>query len=311
MSIANGFNSWVAAVVESVYGTAPAMTNAKYLEVNKDTVKLKKNRISKPALNSVTQRRGIPSKQSVEGGWEFQFPVNGAELWLKYALGSNVTSGAGPYLHTITPSKDITTGLTLHCNRDAAAIGNAFQYTGCQVSKLTLKQEIEDELMCSLEYLGQQEALVSVATPTFATFIGFDWTHFSATINSVAVDAESAELTIDNGLAADIYKLGQLYRKRINRGSNRKVSGKIGIEFESLTQYNLFVNQTSHTIVLSWIIDANQKLVITLNGCYLTGETPEVTEAGPVKLSLPFECIHGTEGGEISIALTNAVATIP
>jgi hypothetical protein len=58
------------------------------------------------------------------------------------------------------------------------------------------------------------------------------------------IDISEFELTIDNNLAGDRYKLGQLARKGLGRGGHRTVTGKISKEYDSLSERNLFRNLT-------------------------------------------------------------------
>lgn len=311
MSIGLGQNAWLGFAPESVYGTAVAST--KFIEVQKENFKGEQGRVSKPSLRRVSQDHRVRKKVSVTGGFEAQFSYDGLELLLKHALGTNNTTGAGPYTHTMSGAAALPVGLTFHVNRDAAAVGvgSAFVYKGCQIQKLTLKQEAEDFLMLAAEILGKDFANENIETPTFPTFSGADWEDFACTIGGSAVAVESMELNIENTLAAERYKLGQLTRKGLGRAGNRKITGSVTLEFEQLTEYTRYKDLTAAAIVFTWTGPAGTSLTITLPVCEFTAGDPEVADAGPIKLKLDFEAyMTTTDGDEISLVLINNVATI-
>lgn len=311
-----GYNSWLGVALESTYGTPVA--SAKYLELLDESIKLENPMNPRPSLRQLAAFNVVPGKKSVAGSLKFQLGLTGHEYIMDAAFGAAaVVTGSGPYVHTWgTYPTALPVGLTLQVNRDAGQIGgnSSYQYSGCQVQKLTLTQEPEEYLVAEVDVVGKDEALIAVTSPTFGTFFPFHWaspgTGFSCSINSVATPIKRWELTVENPLADDRFNLGTRTRVGMGRSGPRKVSGSIELEYNALTQYNLFAAQTQFPIALDYNISASMRLQITLPAVYLKGNTPNVSEAGPIPLKLDFEAFsdNGTNS-EITVALTNSTAT--
>lgn len=312
MALGHGYNSWLGVGVQTVFGTAVAAS--KWLELNSDSLKYKKGKAQKPSLRGLSANRVVDMKKNVEGGIGIQLPFSGAEVLLKHAFGAVNTSGAGPYTHTFSLAQALLVGLTLEVNRDSAAIGgsSSFRYDGCHVSKWTLKQEVEDFLMLELDIVGREQTLIAVSTPTFATFDGISWGDFtSCTINSVATEIMGFEITGDNALASDRYKLGSLTRIGSGKSGPRQITGTITAEFDALTLHALYLSQATFPIVFLYTSGA-KTLTITLPACRFEGDDPTVENSGPLKLTLPFRAyLSAAEGDEINAVLVNSVSSVP
>lgn len=314
MSQATADNTWFGVGVESTFGTPVART--KFFEFNSESVKLDGGMIAHSSLRGRSQNRRGKKKNSVAGTIEMPLQVDGAEVILKHAFGACVTSGAGPYVQTITLTRALPVGLSLEINRDASSIGgsSSFLYDGCQINKLTLKHSPEDFLMMSLDIVGEGDSsLVSVSTPSFATFVGWDWDGFAATINSVAVLLRDFEITLDNNLATDRYNLGSLKRKGLGPAGKRKVSGKFNVEFASLTEMNYWRGATTGpgSMVCTWTNGTSTLVLSVANPIFIEGE-PVVGGDGPILVPLAFEAyISSADNDELSIILTNSTSTVP
>jgi hypothetical protein len=78
-------------------------------------------------------------------------------------------------------------GLTVEVNRDAVGIGgsSADVYSGCQISKLTFKQSMEDALNITAEVIGKDGVFDVLSTPSFVIPPGiFDWEVFTCELDS-------------------------------------------------------------------------------------------------------------------------------
>jgi hypothetical protein len=279
---------------------------------------LNQSRIAKPSLGSVSQNRSVKSKRSVSGGFTAQVGFNGIETILKHAFGS-VSTGtpeASVYEHTYTLTNALPTGLTFHVNRDAANLGTAYEYEGCMIEKLTLKQELEDMLMLEVECEGEDEAPIAViGGPTFPTFIACDWEMLTAVVAGTTVKASSLELVIENSLAKDRHQLGSRLRKGLGRGAFRKITGKIETELDATTLYASFNSLTNGQINLSWqgptLGGTSYLLDLVLpNASYLIERN--VSDPGPVPATITFEAFSNTDAGnnEVTTALLrNAVSS--
>lgn len=311
MATGFGHASWIGFAPETTYGTYVAPT--KFLELISENVKGEHSMLSRPSLRFAGPQHVVQSKKSVSGGFEFDVSYAGPEFLFKNALGTNTTTGAGPYTHTMTTAAALPTGISLHINRDSASVGgsSAFKYEGCQITKLTLTQKMEENLRCRVEVLGEDWDNIAVATPTFPTFTRADYTHFSCTIAGAAVNVVEAEWTIENVLAAERYKLGSRLRRGLGRGGQRKITGSLTFEFEQLTEYNFYKNLSANEIILTWSSSPNS-ITITNPISYITGSDPEITDAAPIHWKCGFETfINTTETDQCSFVVVNNVSTIP
>lgn len=322
MSEAHGTEAWIGLGVETTYGTPP-IAQAVFHEFLSESVALKQGRQAKPSLRGVSKSRFIKKKKSVEGGIEAQMQTDGLELYLKHAFGAVNTTGpvASRYTHAFSLAKSLPVGLSIEVNRDSVAIGTATSdlYSGCQISKLTLKQAVEDALLLSAEIIGKDSSTPSVSTPTFPAISLFDWEGFVLSLDTGGgfnpIDVMEFELTIDNNLAADRYKLGQLSRKGLGRGGHRTITGKITKEFDSQSERNLFRNLTQACKVRAvWTYQPDTTKTFTLNVTNLewTGGEPSADSEGILSLPMEFEArISAAEGDELAATLVNATVSVP
>jgi hypothetical protein len=318
MSIAFGHTAWIGFGEESTYGT-PAVSY-KYLEILEETLSYKQSYITKPALGRVSLKNKVKSKKSVEGSVKFQFPFDGAEKLLKHALGTGGTTGPtlGAYTHTFDPTTSLPTGLTFQVNRDASAIGgsSAFEYQGCQINKITFSQGMEDFLMCSVDLLGEDQQLIAQPAATFPAFVGVSYDQVTlAQVNGVTAAIEEFELTIENNLASDRYKLGSMIRKGLGRQQARRVSGKLTLELEQLTEYNYWRNLTEQSLRVTYTGptagSTTYSLDFNLPKVVFSGDEPTTKDAGPYKLTLNWEALQNAAANdELQVTLRNLTSAI-
>lgn len=316
MSVGLGLNAWLAFGEEVTYGTA--VTRTKFLEITDESIEGKQSIISKPALRQISAVNRVQSKKSVEGNFKFQVPFEGAEKLFKHAMGSIAAPiGSGPYTHILTLAAALPVGLTLEVNRDSAAIGgsSAFLYEGCQISKLTLSQQMDDFLMCEISVLGEDWSLAALTSASFNAINGVDYTMPTVSLNSVTANVRSLDITLDNGLAAERYKLGSRLRKGLGRAQTRKVSGKMTLEFEQLTEYNLFLAQTTLVpLTVTWnngLGGANNKqIILSFPKIAIQGGDPKVSSQGPIEIDIEFDAfMSSAQNDEMGLTLINSTST--
>lgn len=310
-----GFNHWVGIGEESTWGTAVSRT--KWFEVLDDSIELKQSLMPKSSLRLVSQARRLQSHQSVEGSLKFQMGFEGYEKILKHAMGTlAAVSGVGPYTHAYTLSGTLQNGLTIestHATDDIGA-GNAFIFEGCKFTKLTLSQDEEDFLMVTADVVGETKNLGAKSTPTFPTFNGIDWSMVTAfTLSGVSIldIIKSFELTIDNGLAADRFKLGARTRKEPIRGTQRKIRLKVSVDYDAAAEYAYYLAQTTLiAVAITWnngLGGANNKqLQLALPAMAVQSPGATVSEPGPLGLELELEAfMNSAEHDEMTATLIN------
>jgi hypothetical protein len=311
MALGFGYGSWVGFGVESTWGTA--VTRTKFYEFDSESMQFDMGYIDKPSVRGVSAFRVVKKKKDVSGAIDFAVPYSNMELLFKHALGTNNTTGAGPYTHAITLAQALPVGLSLEVNRDAANVGagSSWLYEGCQIDAMTLSHEPEGFLMASCEFVGEDSSNVTVSTPTFGTFDGISWDELAVTVDGSPVQIASYELKLNNNLAKDRFRLGSRTRKGFGRAGQREVTGTIKLEYDAKAASDYFrVNSESPVAVVFTYTSGSKTLTITILA-YFTGKDPNVDSAGPIPLELNFKSRALTEGSELAITFVNSVTTVP
>lgn len=316
MSLAFGHQAFLGWAQESTYGT-PVHPPTKFVEIETESLKAERRFNVRPLLGHVSQRRTVKSKMNVSGSFKADFVWEGLEQILKHALGSVLTTGAGPYTHTYSLSTTLPVGLSFFVNRDAGAIGgsSAFQYSGCKIGKMTLVQEMEMPLTIECEVLGRDRANVAAVAAVFPTYDAPDYAQMTVkAINPAGANFDlpikSLTLSVDNALHDDQYRLGEYRRAGIGRGAQRQVTLEAEAEFESLTAYAYFRDLVTSDLRFVWV-SGTKSLTITLPKVTFDGEDPAAGDAGPFMLKLSTTALaNASDGDELGFVLVNGTSSV-
>jgi hypothetical protein len=313
--------SFVGIGKETTYGTPVAASAFLELMEGGDSMKLKAGVIAKPTLRSASAMRNVKAKKSVDGGIKVPVSFAGLEMLFKYGLGSCATGAltGSNKQHVFTLLNSLpNTGLTVRMNRGESSVLSAeFIYQGCKVNKLGFSLQPEGQLECSADFIGQDETLGATSVPTYTASPYITWDLLTVkTIGGSDVPFQSFELNIENNLDSDTHKLGSLLRQEMGRSAARKISGNFEFEFQSLTHYNYFRNNTQNAIVLTFdggVITGADHWILTfsLPKVNWLGETPSADKVGPFKQKLNFETEAATENDDLVITLQNQTASVP
>lgn len=309
---------------ESTYGTAVTPTD--FTIFNSES--LKKD-VQKMPIEAICGAGYIPQLvslgQTVTG--DLVFPVNADDiigLIIKSFMGQVPTDAqqgtTSAYKHTFLGTNDWVAdgskgcGLTIQVNRDSTAQ----DYSGCLPSVLKFAVAPNNLLICTASFVGQNAA--SQGSPTSATFSTQPPLIFSqgvVTYDSGAIAVVSAEVTLDNRVVADTFKLGQSTIVRPAMGG-RMITGNITIRFEDTTVYDAFIANTNHELKLTFtgaVISGAYAyaLVITLGKIYFTNNpTPNISGKGVIIQNCPFVSIYDdATDQDVKIELTNTIVSYP
>lgn len=291
---------------ETTYGTEVAASQ--FLEFNSESIKRNGGQTVKPTLRTASALRAVKNKVGIDGSFTYPMSFGSSELLLKYAMGANNTTGAGPYTHALTLATALTTPLTIAVKRGDVT-DNEYAYNGCFIPKMTWSIQPEGQLDCTVDVLGREEAIRANSTPTYTTTEYIAWDMLGVTVAGSAINVQSFELTLENPIQGDTHYLGSLYRQLPVRSGARKISGSIEFEFESTTHYNYVVDNTENALVATFT-GTSHSLVFSLPNVMWLGDTPNITEVGPIKQKLNFEARATSDNNELAITLVNATSTI-
>ncbi len=319
MSNAFGFNGFVGFAEESTWGTPVSATS--FIEILESNMKLNQSRQFKKTLGSASQRRSVPSKRNVSGSVKLPAIYQGSEFLFKHLMGS-VSSAqigvTGVYRHTFALAAALPTGLTVVQNPDATGLGLTAceQFSGCQISKCTLSQSLENFLELSFDFEGKDKALIAKPTPTFPTFYGIQFDQLGTfTLGGTTVNAEMVEISFEQALNTDRFKLGSVLRKGLQRSDVRKVTGKITLEFETLALYTAFEALSdigAFSAIWTGGIAAGStpyRLALSAPSTYIQSWEAPVKDAGVIKVSANVEFAAG-DNTEFGLILDNLLTSV-
>lgn len=300
---------------ESTYGTA--VTPTKFIEMNTDGFTVEEERLHSEAVpgiytddDEVTQ-----SAITVSGETEFEMRYEGMELLLKHAMGSVSTAEdpLGVYTHTFTLADDLPTGLTFEVDRDVSA----FTVEGGKINTMAFNIEQGGFLKGTIGIAGEDMSTGTATSPTLPTEPLIVFTQGAITYGGSSVLVTSANFTLNNNLKVDRRFIGSRMISEPQRSAKIDVTGAITIEFDAISQYTDFRNATSRALVLTFtsttLITGTDyyTMTITFPIIKLTGGVPQIADAGPITLELPFKA-YATDSTtrEFSIALKNALVSV-
>lgn len=249
----------------------------------------------------------------IEGDVGMELYQQGTGLLFRHMFGGVSTSGAGPYTHTFTPGDLTDDYFTAQGGiPDVSGTVQPFTFAGCKVASWELAVAAGELVTLGLTVRGKSLATgTSLASASFGSGSGtpFTFKHASVAIGGSAANVKGISLKGDNGLDTDRRFIGSEYIAEPLEADLRSYTGELDLEFESLTQMNLFRNGTENALVLTIDAGSAAKCVITTNVRY-DGSTPELNGRGLTQLKVPVKCVGAsTDAGAITAVLTNSDAT--
>ena len=318
MSVAFGNKAFIGFAEESTFGTYVAAT--KFLEILEESFVGDRPFVSKPSLRNVSQIQSVLGKISVKGGFKAQLGFTGFERIFKHALGNSATTGVGPYVHTASVTDSLPTGLSFYVDRDSANNGSdGMRYFGCNIDKMTIRQAIEEIAEIEVSIVGKNWIQSTPETPTFPTLTQADWMNCtSISFNGLTIDAKDYEITIENDLATDRYKLASNSIVGLGRKGPRKISGKFSFERDSASGHTMVGDhylQTGapFTVTYTWTNGlagaALRSIVVNAKGVISKVEE-NAKDAGPIMVNVEWDGYATASNNELTIVTTNGTSTI-
>ncbi len=307
-----GADAQIGWVTEVTPGTA--LTVSKFMPFRSETIRQDIEYMDTQTLAARhtirATKRGI---RGVAGGFSTELPNTTLGTFLKHAFGSVITTGAGPYAHTFTPGSLTNSSMTVQVGRPASTgTVHPFTYAGMKVSEWTVGATVGELATLEGEFIGMTETTATtLATASYdSTWSPFSFTEASLTVaGSAASSARSVSITGKNAVEP---------RHRLNGSGTslnplqvglREYGGTVSTDFDSLTDYNRFVNGTEAALVVTFS-NGVQSLVFTMNVQFV-GETPTVGGFELLEQSLPYRCFSGTsDAAAITAVLTNSEVTV-
>lgn len=246
------------------------------------------------------------------GSVEMELPNLSLAALMKHALGAVSTSGAGPYVHTLTPGAHLGKSLTLQIGiEDAGGTVRAFTATGAKLDGWEIGATVGELAMLSFDWTSKDvTTATALATASYAAgLVPFTFVEGSITVNGSAVaSARSAKLTAVKGLRNQRHVLGSRLIKEQLEEQHFEFTSEIEADFDDLTLFNLAVAATQVGSVLTFS-NGTESLVITTSG-QVVGDPPSLTGIGLESQTIRLDHSHATaDASAITAVLTNGEAS--
>ena len=217
-----------------------------------------------------TERSSVRTNFDVAGTTSHELVPDTAVNLLRAMFGASTgETGSGPYTNTFTAGNDLEK-YTLQVGRPGTGgTVHPWSYTGCMVASGSIQVRSGDLIGLNLNWVGQNETLAeSLETASFANPTRWSSVQASLTLGGTAYCFDTFDWNFDNGLEVHhpvcATNPGQA---SIREANLRSYGGQLVADFDDLTVYNYFKNNTKNALVLT-ISDGTYSLTITQNVRY-------------------------------------------
>lgn len=249
--------------------------------------------------------------KKIGGDIKFELGNAGFATLLKHCFGTVVTTGAGPYVHTLTPGPIDGKAFTSQVGRpDTSGTVQPFTWAGTKVASWALSASVGSLAEFTVTVTAQSETTATaLATASYASgYAPFTFVHGAASIAGSSVGTvRQFNLNGVNGLADDRFRVGSATVKEQLEAAVRAYTGTITTDFDSLTAYARFTAGTETAVVLTFT-NGTDSFVVTMN-VEFDGESPAIGSADELlEQPLPFTCVSGTsDAAAITAVYTSSI----
>ncbi len=322
MGQARGSQTRVALYQEAPYGQDPGTPDGQLVYFTSFGLAKQQNRVDSNILSG-TRAREEPflGNVNVSGPVQTEIGAESIGTLLKHLMGANVSSGAGPYTHTLTIG-DLPIGLTMEPDYGAEITGSGrfVKYNGCRINQGQFEFPTEGACTASFDIVGSDGVPAATALDATLTDNGHTtFSSFSAAIEeggaSVA-NVKSVSLTVSNELDQDGYVLGGGGKRNSLPESFSTVSGTLTAVFDSANLMNKTLNDTQSSLKVTLSRGdglgsaGNESIEFLVQQMKYDPTTPPIDGPGGIEISLPFKAFKVGADLGLQITLKNALATI-
>ena len=312
-----GYDSYMGIAQESTFGTLVTATS--FIEFTSEGFRKDREEQRREELNTTRDfTRRMTGNETVAGSSEA--PLNVAQdaiVWMfKQAMGGTVSSStitaAVEFAHTLNvgdmESNQSTNGaadiksLSVQVRR---GLTEQWSYRGMRINTLTIKGEVGTPITFSVEAMGQYGTTSSDSiTASFSNVnpLNFTGVTFQTGDSITNVSTEyitGFEFTLANNLQ-ELRNLGSANIYALPPG-RRDVTLKLTQQFDTLTAYNRFIQNTKTAIQI--LMDtgvtigagsSTYSMHINCPACYFNNVTPQVGGIEAISQEMEVSCIKDT-----------------
>lgn len=225
------------------------------------------------------------TQTSVEGAPEIYGRTTTIHSWLEYVLGKRVTTGAGPYTHTLTPAAALP--YVTFGRMQGALLYEEF--TDCKISEATFSAGTASPLTVASTIVGRgakrlaAEWTAGLAPPAAPSIAPVNFNNALVKIGGVETNlASSFETTFTNGVSAQ--QTDDSVPLDVTEGLRSCTLG-FDLIFETLTAYNEFhYGSGAGTTQTPTLPSTTAEFIFTLGADIVTFKFPKIVyEEFPVE----------------------------
>jgi hypothetical protein len=245
---------------ESSWGTAVAAT--KYVEALSESLALSIDRFDiKNIAGLYTEADDMSGLRRIAGNIVFPVFPEVAGIFLRGIFGNpTVTVISSGNLHTNvfkTPTADFAAGvpaapLSIEIFRD---VTSSMQYAGSVISGLSVSVQPNQELRATASIVAKSTSVISKTTPTFVSspVEPFNFAQASLSLGgSATAQIEALTINVDQQLEGVAALNASTAIAKIRRRGPQMVGMSGTIDFNDLTEYTNFVNQTEQALSVNF-----------------------------------------------------------
>lgn len=319
MAIRSGLAGQLGIAQETTFGVRNVPDH--FYELVSESLKLNKTRVPAKGIrpSRLVQRtqRFRTVRTDVGGDIVLEVGSNSFGLLFYHCLGTkaSVADGLG-FKKTYTVGDTFGLSLTAQVGTpDTGGTVRVFEYNGCKVDNWEISTAIDQVLSLKVgldgitETTNQTLAAASFPANTFNEVYYVD--EVALTIGGVATKCKDLSIMGKNALKTDRFFLGQQTKLEQIRNGLIDITGKITPEFNDLSLYTLFVNDTVAQASAQIIVTCTgqktydtakpNKIVITLPSVRFDGDSPNVSSTDVVDLPLSFTALDDDTNQPITI----------
>lgn len=322
MPQARGSQAVFAIYDETTYGVNPGVPAGQKLYLTRFGVRSSQNLIDDDTLTS-NRARNEPGVGNIDVSDGLAMVLSAQSLGkpLKHLLGAVATTGAGPYVHVLTPG-DLPAGFILEKDHGANIAGSGrFEYfNGCKFAGAKFNFPREGLCTASFDVKGAKSTLAAAALDAALDDYGHTgFSAFEATVlegGASIATVTAAEIDYSNDLDEEGYALGGAGVRRALSEGFAVVKGSITAMFEDASLLTKAINRTQSSLRITLTRGnglgsaGNESIEFLVNQLKYERTSPPIEGPRGVFITLPFTAYRSGATAPMTVTLKNAVATL-
>lgn len=257
MPQARGTQTTIALYDEATYGVDPGSPVGVKLYVVSSTLAQKQTLLTSQSISSGRgSARPARGNIDVTGSIEVEISAENMPKLIKNALGTNSTTGVGPYVHQATIGA-LPVGLMVEHDygSNISGVGRYEKFNGVRIADMTLNFPTEGYCTATFSVIGAKSTLASAPLDaTLTDNFHKPFSSFQATITeggSAIATVTTAQVKINNGLDTSSYVIGGAGVRRALVEGECEITGTLTALFEDATLLNKAVNDTTTSLKIT------------------------------------------------------------